>query len=115
MILGDIGEGGNALLCMTNLTACCRPPYTGVMGPALGNWFFPNQTRVPSQGVQWDLFRTREHMLVRMNRRRGGEEGIYRCDIPDAMGVIKTMYIGVYSASSGEWSILLPNALTRGT
>ena len=115
--LEDIGEGDDPLLCMTNLTACCRPPYTGVMGPALGNWFFPNRTRVPSQGAQWDLFRTREHMVVRMNRRRSGVEGIYHCDIPDAMGVIKTMYIGVYSASNGagEWSILLPNALRRGT
>ena len=74
------------------------------MGPVLGNWFFPNRTRVPSEGVHWDFFRTREHMVVRMNRRKGGEEGIYSCEIPDAMGVIKTMYIGVYSASSGEWS-----------
>ena len=81
------------------------------MGPALGNWFFPNRNRVPSQGQQWDVFRTREHMVVRMNRRRSGVEGIYHCEIPDAMSVIKTMYIGVYSASNGEWSILLPNAL----
>ena len=106
------GEGGDALLCMTNYTACCRPPYTDEMKRALGNWFFPNGTRVPSKGARWDLFRTRDHMMVRMNRRRGGEEGIYHCDIPDAMSVIKTMYIGVYSASSGEWSISLPNAST---
>ena len=111
--IGEGGEGGDALLCMTNLTACCRPPYTG--GPVFGNWFFPNRTRVPSKAVQWDLFRTRGKMVLGMNRRRGGEEGIYSCEIPDAMDVIKTMYIGVYSASSGEWSILLPNALTRGT
>ena len=111
MTLEDIGEGG-ALLCMTNLNTCCRPPYTGEMKRALGNWFFPNGTRVPSIGEHWDLFRTRDHMMVRMNRRRGGEEGIYHCHIPDAMSVIKTMYIGVYSASSGEWSILLPNAST---
>ena len=111
MILEDIGEGGDGLVCMTNYTACCGPPYTGVMGSALGNWFFPNRTRVPSKSGQWDLFRTRAKMVVHMNRRRGGEEGIYRCEIPDVMGVIKNMYIGVYSASSGEWSILLPNAL----
>ena len=115
MTLEEIGDGDDALLCMTNYTACCRRPYTGEMGTALGNWFFPNRTRVPSKDVQWDLFRTRDHMMVRMNRRRSGEEGIYHCHIPDAMDVIKTMYIGVYSASSGEWSVLFPNALTRGT
>ena len=38
-----------------------------------------------------------------MHRRRGGEEGIYHCEIPDAMNVTQTIYIGVYSASTGEW------------
>ena len=97
VILEDIGEGDDALLCMTNLTACCRHPYTA------GNWFFPNGTRVPSSGYQWDFHRTRGQMVVRLHRRGSGEEGIYRCEIPVAMNVIQTIYIGVYSASTGEW------------
>ena len=104
MILEDIGEGDDALLCITNQTACCRPEDTG--GPALGNWFFPNGTRVRSSAHRWDFFRTRGQMVVRMNRRRGGEEGIYRCEIPDAMNVTQVKYIRVYSASAGEWSSL---------
>ena len=109
MILEDIGEGDDALLCITNQTACCLPPYTSEMGPALGNWFFPNGTRVPSgiakgsSGGQWDIYRTRGQMVVRMNHRRGGVEGIYRCEIPDAFGFTQTLYIRVYSASTGEW------------
>ena len=103
--LEDIGEGDDALLCITDLTACCQPPYTGEMGPALGNWFFPNGTIVFS-GDQSDFFGTRGQMVVRMNRRRGGVEGIYRCEIPDAMNVTQTIYIGVYSISTGEWLIL---------
>ena len=99
-----MGEGGDALLCITNYTACCRPPYTSINGSAaLGNWFFPNGTRVQSSHVQWDFHRTRDHMTVRLHRRSGGEEGIYRCEIPDAMNVSQTIYIGVYSASTGEW------------
>ena len=104
-MLEDIGDYDDALLCMTNRTACCRPPYTGDMG-AFGNWFFPNGTRVSSSGNQWDIYRTRGQMVVRMNRRRGGVEGIYRCEIPDAMNEIQTIYIGVYSASTGELLIL---------
>ena len=101
--LEDIGEGGDdALLCITNLTACCRPPYTDEMGTALGNWFFPNGTRVPSSGFQWDIHRTRGHMKVLLHRRRGGEEGIYCCVIPDSINVNQTIYIGVYSESTGE-------------
>ena len=97
--LEDIGEGDNALLCLTDLTACCRMPYT--IRLALGNWFYSNGTRVPSSGVQWDFHRTRGHMRVRLHRRRGGEEGIYSCVIPDAMNVTQTIYIGVYSANNG--------------
>ena len=101
-MLEDIGEGDDALFCMTNQTACCRPPYTGGNGSVFGNWFFPNGTRVPSSGSQWDFYRNRGQMVVRMNRRRDGVEGIYRCEIPDAMNVTRTVYIGVYSASTGK-------------
>ena len=96
-MLEDIGENDDALLCKTN--------QIDEMSP-IGNWFFPNETRVPSEGVSWDFYRNRGQMVVRLHRRRGGKEGIYRCEIPDAMNVIQTIYIGVYSASTGEWSIL---------
>ena len=95
--LEDIGEDDDALLCKTNLTTCCRHPYTA------GNWFFPNETRVPSSGDQRDIYRTRRQGVVLLHRRRGGAEGIYRCEIPDTMDVTQTIYIGVYSASTGEW------------
>ena len=102
MTLEDIGEGDNALLCLTNLTACCRRPYTnGEMKTAIGNWFFPNGTRVPSSGVRWDIHRTRGHMRVLLQSRRGGVEGIYSCVIQDAMNVAQTIYIGLYSAYDG--------------
>ena len=102
--LEDIGEDDDALLCITNYTACCRGDNTSES--ALGNWYFPNGTSVPSEkvtsGEKQDIYRTRGQMVVHMNRRRGGVEGIYRCEIPDAVNVIQTIYIGVYSASTGE-------------
>ena len=102
MALENIGVEDNGLLCITKFTACCRRPYTGENGTALGNWFFPNGTRVPSRGEQYDFSREREMMVVRLDRRGGGEEGIYHCEIPDAMNIIQTIYIGVYTASSGK-------------
>ena len=104
--LEDIGEGHDALICVANLTAS---DFTGTF---LRNWFFPNGTRVPNMtanrtsGEQWDFYRTRGETVIRLNRRRGGEEGIYRCEIPYSMNVIQTIYIGVYTASSGEWHYL---------
>ena len=104
--LEDIGEGGDALLCMTDVTDCCQPH----LGRALGNWFFPNGTRVPSSGNQWDFHRSRGESVVRLQRRRGGVDGIYRCVIPvpqsDAEDVNQTIFIGVYAASTGESSLV---------
>ena len=103
VILEDIGEDEHALLCTTKLTVCCRPPYTGEI--IMGNWYFPNGTRVPSEvvnstsGLQWDFYHTRGHSTILMHRKRGGVTGIYRCEIPDALGVVQTIYI---EATTGE-------------
>ena len=103
MTLEDIGRNVNALLCITDLMACCRPSDTG--GPfSLGNWFFPIGTKVPSSGTWWEFYRNRGQMVVRVNRRRGGVTGLYRCVIPDALNVTQTIYIGVYTASTGEFT-----------
>ena len=99
MTLEDIGEGDDSLLCVTNFTACCRRLYTGENGSAFGVWFFPNGTRVPSSGY---IYRERDQMLVGLDRKRGGEEGIYRCEIPVSTNVTQTIYIGVYTAGIGE-------------
>ena len=102
--LEDIGEWSDddALLCLADPTACCRAPYTGEMGAFIGNWFFPNGTRVAALNIHWGFYRTRGHMVVRLHRRRSGEDGIYRCEIPDAMNVTQTIYIGLYTANTGE-------------
>ena len=100
--LEDIGEGGDSLLCVTNLTACCRSPYIGDNWSALGNWYFPNGTRVPGKGAQWEFHRTRGQMVVALQHTGGGVEGIYSCEISDSMNVTQTIYIGVYTANTGE-------------
>ena len=100
MTLEDIGEGDDGLLCKTNLTECCRPPYTGA-GSAIGNWFFPNGTRIPSSGnLNTTFHRTRDKMMVNLNRKKGGEDGIYHCEISDSVNATQTIYIGVYTTNS---------------
>ena len=100
--LEDIGENYTALLCMTRLTSCCKAPHTKT-GSALGEWYFPNGTEVLGTGNLGDFYRTRDEMVVRMHRRRGGVAGIYRCEIPDSANVTQTLYIEVYTAGTGEW------------
>ena len=121
MSLEDIDESGDGLLCVTDLTACCQTPYTSGNRSVIGNWFFPNGTRVPSSGNQWDFHRTRGHMEVLLHRRRGGEDGVYRCEIPDELNVTQTIYIGVYTTGTGEQyinnytTVLLLRSLYHGT
>ena len=99
MTLEDIGDGVDALLCITNLTSCCR----GTDGlNVLGQWFFPNGTGVFSYNISSDLYRDRGQMVVRMKRRRGGVDGIYYCAIHGSLDVNQTIYIGVYNISTGE-------------
>ena len=114
--LEDIGEDGDALLCMTNNTMCCgrdQVPGRGI----LGDWFYPNGTTVPNSRIgigydpyylryrqitMWEFYRNRGQSVVRLHRRRGGVPGIYHCVIPDTAGVNQTIYIGVYTANMGE-------------
>jgi len=103
--LEDIGENDTALLCMTHLTTCCRRSDSS--GFVLGNWKFPNKTDVPSSSRMWDFYRARGQMVVRLYRRRGGEEGIYHCEIPDTMNVTQTIYIGVYNTNTGKVLVIL--------
>ena len=105
--MGSIGVNDDALLCLTGNTACCS--RTEVPGEGiLGDWYYPNGTVVPNSILEmtsemWDFYRNRGLSVVRMHRRRDGVTGIYRCEIPDAMGANQIMYIGVYTASTGEW------------
>ena len=99
MSLEDIGAGDEALLCKTDLNFCCNHLYGGA---ALGNWFYPNGNRLPSKPNTGDFHRDRGNMEVAMHRRSGGVDGIYRCEIHDAINVVQRIYIGVYSTSTGK-------------
>ena len=106
VLLDNVGEYRESLLCLTDLPACCQRPHSTA---ALGDWFYPNATAVPNmvinaQGLHWDFYRTRGQMMVFMHRRRGGVIGIYRCDIPDQNEDPHRLYVGVYTANTGGYS-----------
>ena len=98
MSLTDIGEGYNALHCLTNLTTCCR----GADGGSAGEWFLPGQTS-PVVGIHKkvngtrNFTRSRGPSAVLLNRRTGvmGPTGLYTCQVPDGSSTNRTLYIGV--------------------
>ena len=84
-----------ALECHTDDTTCCRGIDITPNGTGKGEWHYPDGTMVPPPGVN-GFYRTRDHMVIRLNRGGTGTlppTGIYRCDIPGAGGIILTRYI----------------------
>ena len=88
-------EAGDALVCVTDNTMCCRG-VDGVTG-GVGEWFI-NGVLVPGLTMMPDAvaFRNRGTGLVRLNVRTGHPEiqaGDYCCIIPDSNGVTQILCV----------------------
>ena len=94
-----VGEGypgitqtdSGALECHTDDTTCCRG-IDNPNGTGRGEWYFPEGIMVPPPGDH-RFYRTRDHMVIRLNRIGSQRTGMYHCDIPGAGGIIITRYI----------------------
>ena len=105
----DIGTDSAALICTTTFRTCC------FSGPPPGtHWYFPNGSRV-------DRFNTLPYYRSRTDGQRfppgtsaiggtvllhrnpeGTMTGIFRCEILDAGGAFQSIYVGIYTTTTGE-------------
>ena len=105
----DIGTGSAALLCTTTNSDCCSS------GNPTSQWYFPSGSQVPNLGLSppsMTFFRTRSRSpgAVRLNRNsEATTTGVFRCDIPDGSGDLQSLYVGIYTATTGESCILKRN------
>ena len=102
----DVGDGGEGVQCITDLTTCC----TSGDGGHHGDWYFPNGTRLPYAAPGIHAFQTPVSQGVDLRRNSGTNSptGIYRCDIPTndvhddtSNSPRDTVYVGLYPASGG--------------
>ena len=102
----DIGEGRKALLCITNVTDCCRGGDNHVISRSMREWHFPDGSSVSIKGTGQSFYRDRNASIVRLNRRDNATSpnGIFRCIIPSSISPImnKTFYIGIYDIGQGR-------------
>ena len=94
----DIGTGTAALVCTTTYTPCCTSANQETQ------WYFPNGSQVPNNS-SLPYQRTRGQSPGRVNLNRNSEStitGIFHCDIFDAYGTIRSLYVGIYNATTGE-------------
>ena len=97
--LTAIGADNNALICLTNFTACCSNSETGGTG-SLGDWRLPDGSLVPGGASRStaSVIRTRGPSAVLLHRRNNVLEptGVFTCEVPDASGVLRFIYIFIY-------------------
>ena len=76
-----VGENGNAVLCITDLTTCCG---NTVGETRQGHWRYPNGTLVYNRASGDDIYRDRRTMVVGLNRRNSATTptGQYCCEVP---------------------------------
>ena len=91
----NIGEGlYDSLHCVTDNSDCC------ISGQ--GNWYDLTGGEVQQgPGGDSNLYVTRGDGVVYLNRRTGGQSGMWRCDIPDSNGVQQSIYIYLGTAMTG--------------
>ena len=107
----DIGTGSAALICTTTLPGCC-------LSTDGSHWYFPNGSAVQHMRLIGDAttyYRTRtiSHTsggTVRLQRiSEATTTGIFHCDIRDGSGYLQSIYVGIYTATTGESYLLKRN------
>ena len=108
VLLSDIGEGENGLMCTTTQTDCCGQNADGVpvRDERRGEFYYPDGTQVPTRvGAGSDgLFRGRGYQFVSFQRlstaMMNPPTGRYRCDIPrNEVSHSISINIGEYKSS----------------
>lgn len=93
VVITDIGEGDDALRCMTDQTDCCG----NATGNRRGEWRLPNGTLVGKSSVGDDFYRNRGTQQVLLNRRNNALEplGSYCCEVDTVANPNATICINI--------------------
>ena len=95
----DIGTDSAALICTTTRLSCC-------LSTDGSHWYFPDESAVQRTVTTYYRTRTISHLgggTVRLNRNAGATTtGVFHCDIRDASGDLWSIYVGIYTVTTGE-------------
>ena len=103
--LSTVGYSSNdSVVCHTDLSTCCSDSQ----GAHRGDWYFPNETRLPFYG---GMYEARGAQRVDLHRTTAtGPTSIYRCDIATVVvhddtdiSVRDTVYVGLYTTREGSY------------
>ena len=88
----SVGEGDHALQCTTSREECCR-----ALPNQFGDFYYPNGTQVFNERSGYGFHHNRSQRVIYLNRRAGitSPTGKYRCEISDADGEMKSIFINL--------------------
>ena len=90
----EIGEGDDSMKCITDRKPCC-----GTQPFRVGEWYFPNGSRVPIPGDGTSFYRLRsDDGYVYLNHRNfdiARPTGLFCCVVPDATDVSQTLCVNI--------------------
>ena len=103
VLLSDIGEGSNALYCLTDRTQCCSRSA----GASRGLWRSPDGD--VQQNTNHDIYTSKGFSSLILNRRSStvGPTGVYTCIIPSASDRARdssTLRLEIYSSNEGKYA-----------
>ena len=96
-------DEASSVQCHTDLKSCC----SSSQGPHQGDWYFPNQTRLPFTGEIYESHGD-QRVTLHCSANASSLSGIYHCDIPingvddDDIIVTESVYIGMYPSGEGK-------------
>ena len=101
VLASGIDRDDTGLHCNTDRSDCCRKAPQG-------EWYYPdgNRVQIYTQEIATRptgnfFYRNRFTQIVRLNRLGNPpERGRFRCEVPNADGVIVTVYVNI-----GEWFV----------
>ena len=100
---------GSAIPCLA-IGQCCSnnlhfsaDAQDGISPSGIGSWRYPNGSyvRLTLAGDSYGI--SRQPGRVSLHRQNPSTvEGVWRCEVPRAVGANDTAYVGIYTAGSGE-------------
>ena len=94
----EIGEGADALMCLTDKTDCCDS--TEPIGAS--SWYHPiggTISHTMSNEPYYQTYRKSSILLEHQSGNVPTVNGVFHCEVVDNNGMMQRLYIGIYPSS----------------
>ena len=94
----------SALFCLTPSLECCSDSETPNAASVTREWYLPDGRQLSSANSPFIKSRVSSAVSLHHNVFSSATPptGVFRCEIPDASGTSRNIYVGIYLEGAGE-------------